>query len=313
MTTLQNTLHDLSLTAPVPVDLVGARLAQLADLAITALVDEAMLTPKPGLVDMRGSGAHSDLSWLLMCRSAHALRPAFEAMAHAGATMTDLPALRQRIGAIGRAGEAQMMDATGGVNTHRGAIWALGLLVTAAAQGSADARTIAARAGALARLNDPGAPASTGNKGETARRIYCVGGARGQAEAAFPHVTDVALPMLHTARGRGEAENVAQLNALLAVMADLDDTCLLARGGPAALAAAQTGAQAVLAAGGVGTGVGRAALRELDADLLARGVSPGGAADLLAATLLLDRLARRDQRTTEQLQATEAQHGTTAF
>jgi len=301
-------LTELSRT--VPVELNGA---VLADIAVTALVDEAMLTPKPGLVDMRGSGAHTDLSWLLMCRSAHALRPAFEAMAHAGATMDDLPALRRRIGAIGRAGETLMMNATGGVNTHRGAIWALGLLVTAAAHGDFDACTIAARAGALARLHDPAAPASTGNKGETVRRIYGVGGARGQAEAAFPHVTDVALPMLHASRARGDSETAAQLNALLAVMADLDDTCLLARGGPAALAAAQHGAKAVLYAGGAGTDTGRADLRKLDADLLARGVSPGGAADLLAATLLLDRLAHPNHRITPQLQATEAQHGTTAF
>lgn len=62
---------------------------RLAGMAVEALVDEAMLTPKPGLVDMRGSGAHSDLSWLLMCRSANSLRPAFLRMAQAGATIRD--------------------------------------------------------------------------------------------------------------------------------------------------------------------------------------------------------------------------------
>ncbi|KQQ32493.1 triphosphoribosyl-dephospho-CoA synthase MdcB [Duganella sp. Leaf126] len=309
----------------------------LAALAVAALVDEAMLTPKPGLVDLRGSGAHSDLSWLLMCDSAQALQPAFQAMAHAGATIADLPALRRRIGAIGRAGEALMMTATSGVNTHRGAIWALGLLVTAAAHRAAwpdaggrahdatlangdgsvavcsiEAGSIAARAGALARLDDPGAPATTGNKGEAARRTYGVGGARGQAEAAFPHVTGVALPVLRAARDRGDTEPAARINALLAVMADLDDTCLLARGGRPALAAAQAGARAVLAAGGAGAGAGRLALRALDAELLARRVSPGGAADLLAATLLLDRLDCPHRGTTTP-PATEATYGTPAF
>ncbi|QBE66592.1 triphosphoribosyl-dephospho-CoA synthase [Pseudoduganella lutea] len=281
---------------------------QLAGLAVAALVDEAMLTPKPGLVDMRGSGAHRDLSWLLMCHSAHALRPAFEAMAHAGATIHDLPALRRRIGAIGRDAEATMMAATGGVNTHRGAIWALGLLVTAAGQvaGGATPAAIASRAGTLARLADAGAPACTGNKGETARWQYGVGGARGQAEAGFPHVTRVALPMLHAARGRGDPESAARLQALLAIVADLDDTCLLARGGRSALLAAQAGAQAVLDAGGVATGPGQAALRALEADMLARGTSPGGAADLLAATLLLDSIAQ------EQRQEMEGHDGTTA-
>jgi len=266
----------------------------LARYAVDALVDEAMLTPKPGLVDMRGSGAHHDLSWLLMCRSAHALHPAFLRMAEAGACITDPLLLRRRIGAIGREAESAMMAATGGVNTHRGAIWALGLLVTAAAQcdPGADAATVAAAAGALAAIDDPGAPARTGNKGELACRTHGVGGARGQARAGFPAVLHGALPMLRQARARGDSEAQARVNALLAVMATLDDTCLLARGGRPALAATQAGARRVLALGGVKSAAGRVALRALEKRMRRLHVSPGGAADLLAAALLLDRLER---------------------
>lgn len=261
----------------------------LADYAVDALVDEAMLTPKPGLVDMRGSGAHHDLSWLLMCRSACALRPAFLRMAEAGASIGDPLPLRRRIGAIGREAEAAMMAATGGVNTHRGAIWALGLLVTAAARGCND---IAGRAGALARIDDPGAPARTGNKGELACRTHGVGGARAQAQAGFPAVVQAALPMLRLSRARGDGEAQARVNALLAVMAELDDTCLLARGGRQALDATRSGARRVLEFEGIATPDGRAALAELETRVRALHVSPGGAADLLAAALLLDRIER---------------------
>ncbi|WP_323141919.1 triphosphoribosyl-dephospho-CoA synthase [Massilia phyllosphaerae] len=265
--------------------------AQLAGLAVDALVDEAMLTPKPGLVDMRGSGAHSDLTWLLMCRSACALYPAFLRMAEAGAGIDDPALLRRRIGAIGREAEAAMMAATGGVNTHRGAIWALGLLVTAAARGSGlDAAAIAHQAGLLACIDDPGAPASTGNKGELACRTHGVGGARGQARAGFPAVIGAALPMLRLSRARGDGEAQARVNALLAIMTTLDDTCLLARGGSRALHATRSGARRVLALGGIATPHGRAALRGLEARMRRLHVSPGGAADLLAAALLLDRI-----------------------
>jgi len=264
---------------------------RLARLAVDALVDEAMLTPKPGLVDMRGSGAHTDLTWLLMCRSACALQPWFAAMALAGASIDDPLRLRRRIGAIGRDAESAMMAATGGVNTHRGAIWALGLLVTAAARiGASDVADIASEAGLLARIDDPDAPLVTGNKGERACREHGVGGARAQARAGFPTVLEAALPTLVASRMRGDAEAHARVNALLAVMATLDDTCLLARGGRAALDAAQSGARRVLDLGGSGTTPGRAALTVLEADLRTRHVSPGGAADLLAACLLLDRI-----------------------
>ncbi|MFK3737428.1 triphosphoribosyl-dephospho-CoA synthase [Massilia sp. TN1-12] len=264
--------------------------------AVQALVDEAMLTPKPGLVDMRGSGAHHDLTWPLMCASAWALRPAFTDMAVAGRTLAGQDTLlRRRIGAIGREAEAAMLAATGGVNTHRGAIWALGLLVTAAAgiEGAYDAAAVAARAGLLARIDDPDAPRRTGNKGERACRRHGVGGARGQARAGFPQVIQHALPALRGARARGDTEAQARVNALLAVMSTLDDTCLLARGGVPALQATQDGARRVLDAGGVATPVGRRLLAALEAQMAAQHVSPGGAADLLAAALLLDRLEGR--------------------
>lgn len=272
----------------------------LARQVLQALLDEVTLTPKPGLVDLRSRGAHTDLNWALMCHSACALQPVFQAMADAGAAMDDDDALRQRIGAIGREGEAVMMAATNGVNTHRGAIWALGLLVTAAAQlqerGDALApAAVAARAGALARLTDRSVPEDTGNKGQLACRQYQVGGAHGQALAGFPHVLDVGLPALHAARARGDNDTTARLNALLAIVASLDDTCVLSRGGVAALLAVQAGAARVLAAGGAGTRAGAEALLALEAAMLELHVSPGGAADLLAATLFLDRLAMGEQ------------------
>lgn len=259
---------------------------------VEALIDEVTLAPKPGLVDIRSRGAHHDLDWKLMCVSALALQSTFVELARAGLDTAPLPALRERIGAIGRQGEARMLAATGGANTHRGAIWALGLLVTAAAREPSDltADAVARRAGAIARVRDRHAPAVTGNKGEQACRDYDVGGARGQAQAGFPHVVSVALPELARSRERGDSETAARLNALLAVMASLDDTCVLARGGRSALAQMQHGARLVLAHGGAAQIDGRRRLKALDRRLVELHVSPGGAADLLAAALFLDRL-----------------------
>ena len=266
---------------------------QLGGHAIASLIDEVTLTPKPGLVDIRSRGAHQDLSWSLMCASAYALLPTFCELARAGTNLPATLSLRERIGALGRYGERVMLQATRGVNTHRGAIWALGLLVTAAAQDAADRapKSIASRAGALARLPDRYAPARTGHKGERACLEHGVGGARGQAHADFPHVMEFALPELRRSRKRGHGENTARLNALLAIMASLDDTCVLARGGRTALTTVQEGARRVLDRGGAATLDGRRELKGLDRRLIELNVSPGGAADLLSATLFLDRLA----------------------
>ncbi|MGO9803755.1 MAG: triphosphoribosyl-dephospho-CoA synthase [Steroidobacteraceae bacterium] len=265
------------------------RAAVLAERAVRALILEAMLTPKPGLVDQRGPGAHRDLNLALLLRSARALRGSFRHMALAAAAGTvDVP-LRESLGALGRRGELAMLAATGGSNAHRGAIWVLGLLVAALALRGGDAppEEVAATAARLARLPDRHAPAPDSNGARACRR-FGVAGARGEAAAAFPHVLRVGLPALRAARRRGVGETCAQLDTLMAIMSSLDDTCLLHRGGWAAVHSARSGARAVLALGGSSTAAGRVALLELDAELLRRNASPGGCADLLAACLLIE-------------------------
>lgn len=266
---------------------------RLAELAVQALIDEADLSPKPGLVDRRGSGAHSDLHLGLMHASANSLWPAFKAMAEAAQNIGEVgQPLREILGQLGREGETDMLHVTSGVNTHRGAIWALGLLNAAAAlQADApDIRDVTATAAALARLSDPAAPHNPNSHGARVCRTYGVLGAREQAQHGFPAVMEQGLPQLLASRRDGTGEQNARLDALLAIMSELTDTCVLHRAGLEGLGRMQQGARAVLNAGGAASLDGRRQLRELDRDMLALNASPGGAADLLAATLFLDRL-----------------------
>ncbi len=262
----------------------------LSTSAVAALIEEAELTPKPALVDRRGNGAHHDLDLERLRLSAGALRDGFAAIARAAAGEEPSLRLREQLGRIGREMERRMLAATDGGNAHRGAIWALGLLV-AAAQRCSDRNpaSIAAAAAALARLPDRFAPRPLSN-GERARLRFGATGARGEAQAGFPHAILVGLPTLRAARGRGVLEDCARLDTLMAIMASLDDTCLLHRGGRAALQTAKAGAWAVLAEGGTASPAGLQRLHRLHYELMRLWASPGGCADLLAATLFLDRL-----------------------
>lgn len=271
----------------------------LARVATQSLIEEARLSPKPGLVDSRGNGAHHDLTLALMECSAHSLSPTFHALALQSWQRPADIALRQLIGRLGREGEAQMMAATGGVNTHRGAIWALGLLVSAAAMHGLEARSseIAATAAELASLPDSSAP-KVFSKGLLATRRYRVPGAREEAQLGFPHIMNQALPQLRRSRQLGATEQQARLDALMAIMTSLSDTCVLSRAGLEGLEVMQNGARSVLVAGGTAKVEGRATLEWLDKQMLALNASPGGAADLLAATLLIDRIACDDASVT---------------
>jgi triphosphoribosyl-dephospho-CoA synthase len=194
-----------------------------------------------------------------------------------------------------------MRSVTGDVNTHRGALWALGLLAAGAASvtstgGCAPSRRVdtihaaTAFAGELAALPDVGAPLRAMSNGQRARLRYGTGGALGEARSGFPHAVAVGLPALWASRRRGETEDSAALNALIAIMASLDDTCVLYRGGPRALDFVHRSATGILEAGGVATEPGRRKLERFCARADRRMLSMGGSADLLSATVFLDLL-----------------------
>ncbi|WP_371670360.1 triphosphoribosyl-dephospho-CoA synthase [Streptomyces sp. NBC_00289] len=260
----------------------------LARAAVDALTGQLALLPKPGLPDPRDLSArttrvdHCSLRW-----SARALAPGLVAMAAAARrTGEPTPRLRAELGAIGRCTEHSVALAGGG---HRGALWALGLLVAAAAlDPGAAAPDVAAAAKRIAAHPDKRAPRRP-SRGSSVSAKYGAAGARGEARAGFPHVRR-ALDALAAARSAGATEPQARLDALLTVMSTLQDTELLHAAGPLGLRHVQAGARGVLEAGGTATEAGRQALAALDTDLHARVWSPRGSAGLLAGALFLDSL-----------------------
>ncbi len=283
----------------------------LARLCMQALVAEAELTPKPGLVDRRGAGTHKDLSLSMMKRSALAIEPYFYQMALIASGAYASQHLRERLAAIGRDAERAMYKATGGSNSHKGAIWALGLLVSAASMTGPDttAAVIAETARSIAMFPDS-ATLQLVTHGHVVAERYGVQGARGEALAGFPHVVRVGLPALRAKRSSGATEPVARIDALLSIMSRLEDTCVLYRRNSAALEAVRSGAYKVIAAGGCGSPYGKQRLMQLDGEVLNLGVSPGGSADLLAATLFLDAVERRQNEVQEDRSWLEEADGT---
>lgn len=248
--------------------------------ATLALLAELDLTPKPGLVDREHRGAHRDMDAERMEAGARALDDTFAALARIGCeARVASRELREEMGSLARAGERAMLRATGGINTHRGALWSLGLLTTARSlDGPNSATDIARRGSRLAGIRDRFAPRRP-THGACVEQRFGVRGARGEALAGFPRSLSVALPILRAGGPRCAA------NALLAVIATLDDTCVLHRGGREGLNFVRSRARHALALGD------DSAMRDFDRALVARGLSPGGSADALAAAFLLANFA----------------------
>ncbi len=257
-----------------------SRAAALADHAVAALCAELALYPKPGLVSPVDSGSHRDMDAPLLRASAESLRDAFRELAQAGAAGAEFT---RDLVPIGLRAEAHMLAVTGGVNTHRGAIFALGLLVAAvAAQPEEPPAPAAVRAHLRARWGEELTTHAT-------RGPRAGAGARREAAAAFPAIFERALPHLRSTRAAGVAPEPAAIDTLFLLITTLpEDTNLLHRGGSEGGAFARREAGRFLAAGGVRAANWHPRAEEIHRAFVARNLSPGGAADLLAGTLFLD-------------------------
>jgi triphosphoribosyl-dephospho-CoA synthase len=268
--------------SPAPDDAADA----IGALAADCLIREVETWPKPGLVSHVDSGAHDDMDVDTLRRSAFVLAPFFTDLAAAGANGAGMDRLR----AIGIAAEAAMRRETGGVNTHRGAIFGLGLLA-AAAGFRARYGVVAALGGiVMARWGEAivGGPVDLHSHGSLVARRYHAGGARAEAAAGFPSVYGVALPALAEGRRLADDAEAARVHACMTLIAAVEDSNLLYRGGPAGLAYAQRAARAFLGSGGVGALDWRVRAAEMHDAFVAQRLSPGGCADLLAMALFVE-------------------------
>lgn len=268
-----------------------------AQLATKALIKEICLSPKPGLVDMNNSGAHRDMNFQTFVHSITAISVWFERFYQYG-KMSALHNKQQFLAGIRPIGiecEQAMYQATNQVNTHKGGIFAFGLLL-----------------GAIGKLTELGLPINTqsicyevsafchgivtnelkqnnqtNSIGEKLFKLHKLPGARGEAESGYAIVRNISLPVYQAMQNNGHNEETSLLQAMLHLLAYNQDTNLVSRGGLAGLAFVQQQAQKIINQGGITHPNGLKDLYQLDKELIKRNLSPGGSADLIAITWFL--------------------------
>lgn len=269
---------------------------EIGSAVLSGLLLEVSAHPKPGLVTPRSMGAHRDMDHQTFLLSSAAIAPGLYACAraglvHPGAAAELLPVLRE----IGRAFDARLLEATHGVNTQRGALFCGGLLAGAAGRVARAGRPCEAivvldevariAEGLVARELESSDPATARTAGEILFHRHGSAGIRGEVEAGFPTVLNHGLPALVAAFAAGSGLNRALVHALIALVAEAEDSTVLWRGGPAALAFVRAEASRVFALGGALSEDGLTAIEHFGANCIARNLSSGGAADLLAVTV----------------------------
>lgn len=266
----------------------------ISKLAVEALLTEAFLTPKPGLVDANDSGSHKDMTLDHFIKSAHSLKDCFSQIAMVSSRMQISKELRNTIAKIGIEGEESMLCATEGINTHKGAIWALGLISSAAANLITEDRSltiddILENVSLLVSFDEIATNKELSTHGQQVKAKYQdIQNAHDAALEGFPILKHVAYPSFK--RFCNEKNDIRLINVLIEIMSKLDDTCILYRSNIDVLREIQKLASCIIEAGGISTLEGQILFNNLQSYIDKHKVSPGGSADMLAATIFIDNL-----------------------
>ena len=251
----------------------------IAHLASDALRAELNTTPKPGLVDRNDNGAHKDMDLAMMNRSIDALQPFLVKLALLGCQ--DLMPETEQVRQLGIEAERSMLQATGGVNTHRGALFSMGLTTLAAAwcmihDGKVDEKQLQSL---IMQVAGEFAP-TAGTHGNNAVNAHRVTGALDLAKAGYQQLFNDWLPAYRTFLA-DDPDN-ARHRLLLLIMSQLDDTNVIHRVGYEQAQQVKQEASALL------SGYSTAGMEAMNRDYIARNISPGGSADMVALTLFIN-------------------------
>lgn len=271
----------------------------VAHLATRALKAELNTTPKPGLVDTHDSGAHRDMDHALMMRSIRALHPYFVQLATLGYDSTQLPA-HDDIVSIGLEAEKAMFKSTGGVNTYKGALFSMGLALTAATYIIGRGKVATTTHGkeyvpgdllsaTIIQLAN-GFPDTSGTHGSRAKQLAQSGcslkSALDNAREGYTQLFEEWLPFYET-RIKGD-DSYVKHKTLLRIMCDLDDTNIVYRTDYATMLNVKTQARHLL------EDFSEAGIEDMNRDFVGRNISPGGSADMLALVVFLFGITRKD-------------------
>lgn len=273
------------------------RAAWLAKQAERALLYEVSTWPKPGLVDPVEHGAHLDMDHYLFIDSSLSMSNYLTQSALAGLCFqgTDLTQLFQTVREFGKRAEQQMFATTNGVNTHKGAVFTLGVLSAATGYAWQQSALTAERVQQTVQAmlvdliaDDLGKMKADQDHtaGENQYLKYGITGIRGEAAAGYPSVFQIGLPTLQATSGDWQTRI---LTTLLAIATQIEDSTLVHRAkDPKVITWLQDQVAQIDQLGGVATTAGMNQLTALQTEFSDRYLSLGGSADMLIATLFME-------------------------
>ena len=270
----------------------GPTAGLISRMAYNSMLNEVATTPKPGLVDFANNGSHKDMTPDTFEKSAYAICDYFGDLFDMGFSNASEPEenLLAKSRPVGKAMENKMLDATEGVNTHKGIIFSLGLICLAwgylegqAYQGKASRDDLT-----ISNILKTASKIATPVKDEPNERG---GGAREEALSGFKSITEIAIPAYDWAIEKKLDVNLCGVYSIMKLIGELEDTNMVARGGKDLAREMKEKARRITAefdGKDADDFIKKVCL--LEEEFIKNNLSPGGSADLLVITIFLKML-----------------------
>ncbi|MDK2879786.1 MAG: triphosphoribosyl-dephospho-CoA synthase [Thermoanaerobacteraceae bacterium] len=276
---------------------------QIGELALRSMLYEVASHPSPGLVSPFSSGGHKDMDFFTFLRSSSALVFPVTLCAEIG-LREDPGLIFWKIREIGIKAEERMFEVTSGVNTQKGLLFLESIISSAAGHVLSRGKDVTpndiSRAVSIIcsglTKNDFGKLKFKNvlTRGEKLYLEHGMKGIRGEVEAGLPTVMKYGLPALHEAMSAGLNDNDIMVHVLISIMRAAEDTNIAGKFSVDVLNEVKSAAREAMNKGGMLTEEGREIIWRMDSEFKERGISPGGSADLAAATLFVHLLSTCD-------------------
>ncbi len=272
----------------------------ISELAIQSMLYEVSSYPSPGLVSPVSKGAHKDMDYYTFIDSTASLIKPMILCAEAGFSSKDCEDIFNDIRSIGIYAEEDMFKKTGGINTHKGMIFLMGICTAAAAKAVHDKENFSSIHHIIKQmtkgivdkeLKNIKSSQSKFSHGEYLYLKYNVLGIRGEVERGLPLVFNYSLELYE--KNSMLSKNDRMIHTLIGIMQYCEDTTILYRHSIDMLNLVKDKAKIIMNMGAMNTKEGRRAIVELNEEFISKNISPGGSADLAAVTMFLYEVKRK--------------------
>lgn len=273
----------------------------LSDIALESMIYEVSSYPSFGLVSPLTQGAHNDMDFFTFLDSSFAIKEGLKSMAKISYSSIPLDIVFNHLREIGKITEKNMFIATNNINTHKGMIFLLGVVISATARALYEKKSFNEIQNIIKNMTkdilkdfDNINPNSNLTHGEKLFLKYGFTGIRGEIKTGLEVIFNGAIKVFTDTLEKTKSTNLASVQTLIFLMGNVMDSTIVYRHDFETLERVKKEMQELYHQGGIFIQDSQSILKDIEKKYISNRISPGGCADLLAITLFFFKVLNKN-------------------